>query len=74
MGIHSVTWEPVRNPFLVQEAIFSILSHKENATQNYTKIPSHSSHIDQHQENKQQILARMQEEKKLLYTVGGNVN
>jgi hypothetical protein len=25
--------------------MFNILSHKENANQNYTKIPSHSSQI-----------------------------
>jgi hypothetical protein len=40
--------------------MFSILSHKGNTNQNYTKIPCHPSQIDNHQENKQQMLARIQ--------------
>jgi hypothetical protein len=40
--------------------MFNILSHKENANQNNTKIPSHLSQIGNQQGNKQQqMLARM---------------
>jgi hypothetical protein len=53
--------------------MFNILNHKGNANQNYTEIPSHPSQNVYHQENKQQILARMLG-KGTLYTAGGNVN
>jgi hypothetical protein len=35
-----------------------ILSHKGNANQNITEIPSHPSQNGSHQKNKQQMLAR----------------
>jgi hypothetical protein len=41
----------------VHEEIFYILSHKENASQNDTEIPSHPSQNGYYQENKQQINA-----------------
>jgi hypothetical protein len=34
----------------------NILSHKGNASQNYTKFPSHARQIGNHQENKEQKL------------------
>jgi hypothetical protein len=40
--------------------MFNVLTHKENANQNCTEIPSHSSQNGNHQENKwQQVLVRM---------------
>jgi hypothetical protein len=45
----------------------TILRHKGNANQNYTKIPSHSSQIGHHQENKQQMLVRMRGKGILIY-------
>jgi hypothetical protein len=36
----------------LHEEIFRILSHKGNANQNYTEIPSHSSQNGYHQEKK----------------------
>jgi hypothetical protein len=48
----------------------TILSHKGNANQNSTEIPSHPSQKGNHQENKQHMLARMREIKKLLNTMG----
>jgi hypothetical protein len=38
--------------------MFSIFSHKENANQNSTEIPSHPNQNGYHQENKQQMLMR----------------
>jgi hypothetical protein len=38
--------------------MFSIFSHKGNANQNSTEIPSHPSQIGLHQENKLQMLMR----------------
>jgi hypothetical protein len=44
----------------MHEEIFNILSHKGNANQNDTEIPSHTSQNGYHQENKQQqMLVRM---------------
>jgi hypothetical protein len=40
--------------------MFNLLSYKGNTNQNYTKIPYHFSQNGYHQENKQQMLARMQ--------------
>jgi hypothetical protein len=34
--------------------MFNFLSHKENANQNITEVPSHSNQNSYHQENKQQ--------------------
>jgi hypothetical protein len=45
-----------------------------NANQNNPKIPSYPTQAGNHQENKQQMLARMQGEKEHSHTVGGNVN
>jgi hypothetical protein len=54
--------------------MFDIPSHQGNASQNYTEISSHPNQNGYHQKSKQrQMLGRMQGEKKLLYTVGGNV-
>jgi hypothetical protein len=54
--------------------IFKILRHKRYANQNDTKIPSHYSQNDCHQENKQQhMLVKMQGKKEFLHTVCGNV-
>jgi hypothetical protein len=40
--------------------MFSILSHKENANQNYTEIPSDlSQNVNQQENKKQQMQARM---------------
>jgi hypothetical protein len=39
--------------------MFKICSHKGNANLNYIEVPSNPSHNGYHQENKQQILARM---------------
>jgi hypothetical protein len=43
--------------------MFSNLSHRENANQNFTKIPFHPIQIGNHQENTQQILGKVQGEK-----------
>jgi hypothetical protein len=46
--------------------MLNILNHKGNANQNYTEIPSHPSHIGNHQEKKQQqqqMLAKMKRKK-----------
>jgi hypothetical protein len=43
----------------IHEEMFSILNHKRNANQNGAEIPFHSSQ-NGHQENKQQMLVRMQ--------------
>jgi hypothetical protein len=40
--------------------MFIILSHKGNVGQNYTKIPSLLSQNSKHEENKQQMLMKMQ--------------
>jgi hypothetical protein len=53
--------------------MFNILSHKGNANQNYTEIPSHPSQKG-NQENKQQMVVRKWGKKRPLYTVGGDVN
>jgi hypothetical protein len=53
--------------------MFNILSHKGNAKQNYIEILSHPSQKGCHQENKQQMLARMWG-KDPLRTGDGNVN
>jgi hypothetical protein len=45
--------------------MLNILHHEGNANQNYTNIPFHPSYIN-HQENKQQVLVRMQEKKGIL--------
>jgi hypothetical protein len=37
----------------------NVLSYKGNANQNKTESPSHASQNGYHQENKQQMLARM---------------
>jgi hypothetical protein len=37
----------------MHEEMLNNLSHKGNANQNYTEIPSHSTEIGYHQENKQ---------------------
>jgi hypothetical protein len=39
--------------------MFSILSHKINASQNIIEIPTHPSQNGKHLENKQQTLKRM---------------
>jgi hypothetical protein len=52
----------------------TIPSHKGNTNQNDIEISSHCNQKGYHQENKEQMLVRMQGEKKPLYTVGGNVN
>jgi hypothetical protein len=52
--------------------MFKILSHKGNANQNYTEIPSHPSENSNHQENKNMV--RMQRKKEPLYNTGDNVN
>jgi hypothetical protein len=39
--------------------MLSSLAHNENATKNITEIPSQLSQNSYHQENKQQMLARM---------------
>jgi hypothetical protein len=40
--------------------MFDIFSHKGNANQKYSEIPSHSSQNGNHQENnQQQMLAKM---------------
>jgi hypothetical protein len=52
--------------------MFNILTHKGNANQNAnTKIACHPSQNGYHQENKQQMLVRMQK-KELSYTIGRN--
>jgi hypothetical protein len=44
-----------RNPNgqYIHEEMLNIFRHKGNASQNYTKIPSHPSLIGNYQENKQ---------------------
>jgi hypothetical protein len=54
--------------------MFNILSNPGNAYQNDIEFPFHLSQKVYHQENKQQMLVRMPEEKEPLYTVGGNVH
>jgi hypothetical protein len=55
--------------------MLNILGHTGNANQNDIKISPHSSQNGHHQEHKQQqMLARMQEKKEPLSTVGENVN
>jgi hypothetical protein len=49
--------------------MFNILTHKRNANQNITEIPSHHIQSSYHQENKQQQMLVM-----MLYNVDGNVN
>jgi hypothetical protein len=49
------------------------ISYKGNENQNYTEIPSHPSENDCHQENKQQMLARMLGAKEPSYTVDRNI-
>jgi hypothetical protein len=44
----------------MHEETFNICSYKGNANQNSTEIPSHPSKNGNHQENKQQMLARRQ--------------
>jgi hypothetical protein len=44
--------------------MFNILSHKGNANQNDTEIPSHPSQNGCHQESKQQMLAKEMRGKK----------
>jgi hypothetical protein len=41
---------------------------------NMTEILSHPSHNVNHQQNKQQMLARMWGEKEPMHTVGGNIS
>jgi hypothetical protein len=40
--------------------MFNIVSYKGNENQHYTNIPSDPNQNDKHQENKQQMLMRMQ--------------
>jgi hypothetical protein len=43
---------------------FKLQCHKkEKKKKNYTKIPSHPSQVGHHQENKQQMLVRIQEKR-----------
>jgi hypothetical protein len=50
----------------IHEEIFNTFSHKGNANQNYTEIPSHSSQLGHHQGNKQEMLGRMRAKELLL--------
>jgi hypothetical protein len=52
--------------------MFNIL--EVNANQNHTEIPSYPSQISNHQENKQDMGARMLGRKELSYTAGWNGN
>jgi hypothetical protein len=53
----------------------NILSHKGKANQNHTEMNLIPVRIVQHQEKKQlKILARMEKEKKPLYTIGRTIN
>jgi hypothetical protein len=54
--------------------VFNILSHEGNASQNDIEIPSLPRKNGYHQESKQQMLARIRENKELSYSVGGSVN
>jgi hypothetical protein len=54
--------------------MFNILKHKRHANQNYTKIPFHPVQNGNHQENKQQMLVRMQGKRNPQYAVSGKVD
>jgi hypothetical protein len=54
--------------------MLNILSHKGNANQNNTEISSHPNLNGNHQENKKQMLVRMQREKEPIYTVVREIN
>jgi hypothetical protein len=57
--------------------MFNIFSHQGNKSKSkFTEIPSHTSQNNYHQKEniKQQMLMRMQVEKKALYIACGNVN
>jgi hypothetical protein len=57
----------------IHEKMLKILSHKGNANENHIKILPHTTQKGYHEEQKQQILARMHEKESLI-TIGGNVN
>jgi hypothetical protein len=57
----------------MHKGVLNIFSHQRNANQNDTKIPFQPSHIHNHQERIKNV-SEDREEKKLLYSVGGNVN
>jgi hypothetical protein len=47
----------------MHEEMFSIISHQANVNQNYIEISSDLNQNGYHQENKQQLLARMWRER-----------
>jgi hypothetical protein len=47
--------------------MFSILSHQGIANQNYIEIPPYPNQNGCHQENKQQMVARIQEKGMLIH-------
>jgi hypothetical protein len=53
--------------------MFNIFRHQGDTNQNCNRIPSPTSQNGYHQGNKQ-VLARMQDKKEALHTVGANVN
>jgi hypothetical protein len=57
----------------MHKVMCNTISYKGNENQNYTEIPSHPSENDCHQENKQQMLARMLGAKEPSYTVDRNI-
>jgi hypothetical protein len=54
--------------------MFNIVSYKRNANQSNIEIPSLSHQTGNYQDNKQKMLARMQEKRETSYTADGNVN
>jgi hypothetical protein len=49
--------------------MLSIPGHKGNANQNVIEISPHSSQNGYHQEQKQQMLVRLQGKKEILFTI-----